>query len=690
MVLTLLSSLALATGAYAQRSLTLRSDGGSVNLQANRIEQIGTNGLLIAEGNVEVVQGPSRLEADRLEVNLETGEGVALGRAIFFDGQDRLTGARIDYNFKTRTGVVHNGSAFASPYYHLSGERLERLSESVYRVTRGVFTTCEQEVPHWSFRLGEANADLESFVWGQNASFWVSKIPLIPWIPFFAAPIKRDRQTGFLIPTVGSSSSKGMFADIPFFWAIDDSQDLTLVLKPMEKLGVGFGADYRYILSERTRGRLGGFFVRQTELDNEDRYSLAWRHDQTLTDRLTLKIDTGGVSDDRYFRDFADRLGDLGRQRVESNVFLTQRWETWNLVGNLFWYQDLTVDKPIELLRLPEVKLSGVRQPVPGLPGLLFQFDGSYVNFVRELGASGQRLDLLPRLSLPLRPGGYFTVTPFLAGRTTVYDTTTHGLTSERGVSFEETDKTIRGRNLLETGADIEARATRVFTPGGRFIDALLHAVEPRVNYTFIPDVKQGDLPQWDSVDSVPHTSRLNYSLTNRVMAKTPPDPGALEGVRWELMRLTLSQSYDLLPDVERRWGNVSADLILQAKDGLRFRADAAYNVHGQGFVGANSDLSVIVAPVTLTAGTRFGRSDGTTNLHFVSGEATWRLHRLVGLRGSVEYDVKAGEAVEKRFGIDFFQQCWGVSLDVIERHQSEDIIKVSVDLLGIGSFGKK
>src|SRR5207244_3948611 len=102
-------------------------------------------------------------------------------------------------------GVVYQGEAHAPPYYRVLGERLERIGDNVYRVRRGVFTTCEDEVPTWSFHLGSATADMEDLVYGTNASFWVKGLPIIPFFPFFAAAIRRDRQSGFLAPQLGSS-----------------------------------------------------------------------------------------------------------------------------------------------------------------------------------------------------------------------------------------------------------------------------------------------------------------------------------------------------------------------------------------------------------------------------------------------------------------------------------------------------
>src|SRR5262245_18577661 len=105
---------------------------------------------------------------------------------------------------------------------------MERLADEVYRVRRGAFTTCEHDPPSWSVRFNEATADLEDYVWGTGASFWVKDLPLIPFFPFFAAAIRRERQTGFLFPVLGSSSRRGAYAEMPFFWVINESHDLTV------------------------------------------------------------------------------------------------------------------------------------------------------------------------------------------------------------------------------------------------------------------------------------------------------------------------------------------------------------------------------------------------------------------------------------------------------------------------------
>jgi len=334
--------------AQERKDVTFGTPEAPVAVFADRIENLERERLLIAEGRVEIEQGEVRLEADRVEVNTETGEAVAVGRVVFFDGRDRLVGERLEYNFRTGTGVVYKGQAAAEPHFFFRGDKMERFGEKAYRLTGGWFTTCEDESPAWHVRWGQATAYLDDWIWGTNASFWVGRVPLIPFLPIFAATLRRERQSGLLTPSFGSSNDKGFTYRQPVFLVISDSQDLTLVPTIFEKRGLAMGASYRYIRKETSRGEMEGFGLYDTEQD-ELRGVFGWRHEELITPGLTLKVDVARVSDNTFFQEFGNTLDERSRQRLESNISLTQRWDKWNLFGRLFFYQDLTTTQPIEL-----------------------------------------------------------------------------------------------------------------------------------------------------------------------------------------------------------------------------------------------------------------------------------------------------------------------------------------------------
>jgi len=679
-LLLALAVAAIAEAQVPQAPVTVRTSAGDVTIVADQLEQAAPD-LFIATGNVEVTKGSTRLMADRVELNRATGDAVAQGRVIFYDGEDQLTGQRIEYNVKTGAGVVYQAEARGAPYFRLSGEKMERLGENVYRVQKGVFTTCDGDPPDWAFHFGSATADLNEFLYGTNASFWVRNIPLIPFLPFFAATIRRERQTGFLFPKFGESSRRGFYAELPFFWAIDDSQDLTFSPLTYTSLGEGFNLEYRYLLPDNQRGRFGGFFMQETAKHDASRFVGTTRQDWKLGPRTTFKVDVTGVSDDHMLRDYGDDLYQRGSQRVESNVFVTRSWDTWNLVGDLFVYQDLTTRRPVELNRLPDIRLVGTPQPLHDVPGVLWQFEGSAVRFVRDVGSDGGRVDIHPRVSRPI-PMDVLTLTPFVGGRLTGYDRTVTGFHYGQGVTgpLEVTSDDPRLRRLFEAGGDLETKVSRVFDTGGVWnVDAMLHTIEPRVGYTWITGKGQDRLPQWTPLDFIEDTSRLEYSLTNRIRGRTIALANA-EPVRWELFRLTLGHAYDLRKD---QWADAFATLIVAPTPTTRFRSDLTYDPAADNFPSVTADLTTAIPRGQANVGVRYSDPAKITFLQGGFNVSPWA---WLTTRGSINWDLRTSTFAENRLVFELHWQCWALAIELINRAKRDDEIRFTLNLLGISA----
>jgi LPS-assembly protein len=687
-ILLIAAALTLAAHAAAQAQpsapaapVTVGTAGGDVTIVADRLEQVGAEDLLIATGNVEITRGASRLIADRVELNRATGEAVAEGRVVFYDGENQLTGTRIEYNLRTGTGVVYDADARAEPSYRLTGERMERLGESVYRVRRGMFTTCEDDPPSWSFRFNSATADLNDYVYGTGASFWVKRIPLIPFFPFFAAAIRRERQTGFLFPKLGTSSSKGFYVETPFFWAIDESKDATIAPLFYTERGPGLSLEFRHVDTDVDRGRASIFFIQETARHDSSRFTASLREDRTLAPRTWLKVDANVVSDDNVLKDYGDTLRQISSQRVESHIFLTKSWDTWNLVGDLFWYQDLTRQRSTELWRLPDISLVGTPQPFFDVPGLLFQSTGGFVHFVRYAGSDGDRLDVRPLWSRPISLGGYATLTPFAGGRLTAYDRTVRGYrVSQSAGLVEETNDEFRLRRLFEAGVDLESKLSRVYTTDGWWgTEALLHTIEPRVRYGWVTGTGQDRLPQWTrGVDDIPDSSRVEYSLTNRVYARTVSRDGA-EQVRWEMLRLTLGHAYEMRRDTA---GDAFGTLIVKPTPDIAFRSDATYDVQADTVPSATADVSVSRPFGSGALGIRYSEPGRIT---FLQGTVNTDVTRWARVRSNVNWDLRRGDLSEARVAADLRWQCWALTIEYVRRFRRDDEIRFAVNLLGVG-----
>ena len=346
--------------------------------------------------------------------------------------------------------------------------------------------------------------------------------------------------------------------------------------------------------------------IYESEVQQDVRGYYSFKHAWDITRQLSLTADVNGVSDNSFLRDYSVPLQTRGTQYVPSNVFLSQRWPTFNLTGNTFWYRDLTQRSPVALQRLPQIFFNGAPQPVPGLPGFLYQFDTSAVNFVRDVGSEGGRLALQPLVSRPIRIADVITVTPFAGGIVTGYTTTVTGLSPGpgKGIVLEDTNGEPLLRGLGVLGGDIEARASRIYRAGFLGFDAFMHVIEPRVNYTFIGGQGLEGVPQWTELDRIDKTNRISYSFINRLFAKTPAPTGT-EAAKLEVVRVTLGQSYDLLRN-DNRFSSLFGELILNPSSFVYFRGDATYDVYGGGLTDSHCQPRAGVAP----AGGRLHRDD--------------------------------------------------------------------------------
>src|SRR5206468_2220479 len=93
----------------------------------------------------------------------------------------------------------------------------------------------------------------------------VKGVPMF-YLPVLYYPTKREgRATGFLIPTYGASSLRGQSIHNAFFWAIDRSQDATLMHDWFSKTGQGMGGEYRYNFGNGSDGNFRSYLLDQHE-----------------------------------------------------------------------------------------------------------------------------------------------------------------------------------------------------------------------------------------------------------------------------------------------------------------------------------------------------------------------------------------------------------------------------------------
>ncbi|WP_337287475.1 LPS assembly protein LptD [Candidatus Methylomirabilis sp.] len=524
----------------------------TVRVEANEIERRERDKFTIARGDVRIRMENRILNADEVELDQVQEIIRARGRVQLIDGASRLDGDRFEYHYRTNTGVMYQAKGAMPPATVFQGVEIHKEGDRRYRLIQGSFTSCRICQPEpggvdWEIWAKEAVVEQDEYLEAKSASLWIRGIPSL-YTPYITYPIG-PRRTGLLIPRIGGGGKSGFTYKQPFFWAIDESQDLTLTGIYRTDRGAEGQATYRYVLGPEASGLVEGRVLqdRRSEDQSEVRASIIARHDQQWSPELSLKSDINYVSDRRIQRRFPETPPELRTSNLtNSRIFLTQIWSNYGLQ---FLVDDTRTLEPditdSRLSRLPTLNFSAFPQHLFGSPILLeTQLSGTYLQ--RKETTDSGRADLFPKLSLPWRLLPWATMTPSIGFRETAYTNRTDGVGG--GTS----------RELFEARNELQARFLRGFEVASGRVDRVVHLLEPRISYWFINPVGQQRIPQFDNVDFVSPQNRVTYSLTNRLLAKLKEADGSIR--THELLSFSLSQSVNL-----NRRTRTFSDLFLNA-----------------------------------------------------------------------------------------------------------------------------
>lgn len=486
------------------KGLPGEAQGVPVEINADQIEYDQERDVYHAKGSVDVIRGAVHLNSDEATLQKLTGRLTALGHVHLRDDQTDIWAEQLELNLNTEAGVIMNGNIFRKDRNSfVTGRRIQRFSETQFRVKEGSFTNCDAkdgQIPAWRFTFEDVDLDFEDSLFGKSVWFNVNDVPVVP-LPTFRYPLGASRKSGFLFPTTGYNTSFGYQYRQGYFWAIDASQDLTISPQILTQRGGGADLEYRYAWNRQTKG---GWLIRSLydTTQSRGRAEIRGAHVQQFSPTLSLRI-LGNYSTDRSV---LQNLSSSGALRAlpsqESNVTLLQRLDHGALYLFGQYLQPLNAGGDTTFQRLPEV---GHRFGVYDLFGspVSLTADTTAVGFYRQEGFNVGRVDFLPGLSMEgLHVGHTLGFRPQVKFREVAY---TRGLT----------ENSAQHRETFWVGAEAFTNFSKRFSMGeGR---RLRHSITPNVIYEYVPQTKQAELVQIDAVDDLIQKSLVTYSLKNRI-----------------------------------------------------------------------------------------------------------------------------------------------------------------------------
>ena len=284
-------------------------------ITADRIEFDEGRQLYVADGHVRVDQAGRRLKARWLAFSIETRIGVAEGDVVLDDGPDQLHAEFMVFDVDTMHGMLFQGSMESGlSGFQVRAKELIRTGQNTFTVRDGVFSTCHCEPGErlpWEIRSGEANIEIGGYGTIKNATFNVLGVPVL-WVPWAFFPVKSERETGFLLPTLAFGGRGGANIGLPFFWAARPQLNVTLTPHYFVERGYKQDVELEYVFGKESEGRL---FVSALAKDEQyqdstqsgrKRWAVIWEHDQTLPADWRWQTDLNFASDNLYGDDFIE------------------------------------------------------------------------------------------------------------------------------------------------------------------------------------------------------------------------------------------------------------------------------------------------------------------------------------------------------------------------------------------------
>ena len=524
--------------------------GVPVTIEA--IEQEKDGPVYKLRGKVKVDYRTYTIHADRATYDSDTGEVEAEGNLLLEGGpsNEHIEASRGKYDLQNETGRFEDAKGSVgfklksrrtvftttNPFF-FTGHVIEKLGPDHYMVTDGTVTTCELPRPKWEFAAQRINIEVGGHATIYHSNFRLEGIPIL-YFPFATHPLQKNpRESGFLVPSIGRSSTRGNTAGESIFWAINRSMDLLAGTEYFSKRGWAPDAEFRARPTDNSFADLTYYSVFDRGI-NQCTKLHPCNVDQGGTE---VRLNTEGefrhnfrsVANIDYLSSYVFRLAfsDVFAQAVNSEVrsqaFLSNATGGVFINGDMSRYQDFQSTTPgdvITILHAPGGEVSTVDRQLWGTP-----FHGSFDADADGLSRSEPgfrtaplvgRFDLNPAISMPRVFRGW-AFRPAVALRDTIYSQQLHPAAGTSLTEFGAAVSNTLNRKSIEGSAELRPPAIdRIFDREilGR---KWKHVVEPRIVYDYVAGVSNFDrVLRFDERDVLSDTNEVEYSVVNRLYAK--------------------------------------------------------------------------------------------------------------------------------------------------------------------------
>ena len=701
------------------------------------------DGKIILKGNAEVRRIDSVVKGDRIDYQRDTGQVDVWGNALISRDGTIVRGPELHYNLDSETGEV------SQPDFWLGAgggsgkaDRAQIFSRSTMRLTDMTYAACPCPDPAWYISAPRVDFDTEANEGvARNGVLYFKGVPILA-SPYFTFPLRKERKSGFLMPSYGGSSNSGFEFALPYYFNLAPNYDLTVTPRYMSKRGLQWGAEYRY-LGRNYNGQFAGSYLPNDKLTDTKRWMYSWKHQHTFGSGFYAQADVNSVSDDNYFRDFST----IGIN--QASIDYLPRVFTLGYAGSPYWnatlqhytyktLQDTTAGAAFRsppYNKEPELTVTGSRYNWFGFDMVssnqatrfvLPRYDrgSDYAGYVdgQRLGPDGSRYKSYSTISFPIVSSGWY-IKPKAGLHLSQYNTEWYNLAQTWGQRYSSYPRS-QSRSVPIMSVDSGMTFERDSSFFG--VDAI-HTLEPRLVYLKVPYRDQSSIPVYDTGiatfnfgqafdenyfsggwDRIADANQLTAGLTSRWLDAN----SGFERLSLSVaQRRYFSERLVTLPGGKPR-DDKKSDYLVGAyaalTDTLSTRFDAQFNPESNERNRMSAGLRWTPKRLaTLSATYRYERDPQqianpaiTSQPNYIDGSkenlvvsTQWPLAQKLYFMGRLDYSIQEKRPTQTIMGLEYKGNCCWAARMVLQRYSvslgdKNTAVFLQLELNGLGSLG--
>lgn len=218
-----------------------RQESDPILLNADEVTYDETLGISTARGNVEISARDSKgevsvLQADTVTFNEKSNLVTATGNVKLFSPSGEVYKASyVELTDDLKFGFINKVRLLTADNYRFAARRGYRTDGSITDMEEAVYSPCNlctenpRNPPIWQLKAKKVRRDENDLnIYYTDAWMEMGGVPVL-YTPYLSHPDPSvKRRSGFLMPSFGNSTDLGFMASVPYYYVINDSQDLTI------------------------------------------------------------------------------------------------------------------------------------------------------------------------------------------------------------------------------------------------------------------------------------------------------------------------------------------------------------------------------------------------------------------------------------------------------------------------------